>query len=1028
MALGGLGAVLLSGRPSLSVGHVISQVDLRSVFFAVVFVIIVFVLAYLTNPSETSFRTYLTEQSFKQHLSRLDEGGQDDDAASDDSGVHFTLSRRTPPSTRKSGSTFDPTPPFHFVSRASVSLRTPKHVFYSFGILTIAAVYPTGRPHARGNGHVLQTENLVSSVSDAWFVGAFGRWWKGGIIQSWWHDMLATTKDAERGGSGILDVKALDILESYDGLPFPAPSRLPSDTSGKLRGTERSTARSNNTAPRSGTPPPLPKSASLPLHAPRITTSTPPKGNGSQAQRHSSPPAQIPAPGTSETMRPPAPPMLAYSPSSTSLFDSSPVIAEVLRQISQSKAAVHELRAQLDDYRASAFEAHTSIEAELEEQRRHKRDEDAARTELKTRTKTLEDSKRRAENSKRDAEKRLRAAENARNNATARIEKLGAEIGVLQTRVQEDEADIVRSQEEGDAREREAEAELERKKKEIRVAEDVVAALNSRAKELEERISEEEERLRKAKEQAEIKKQDRSFYPLSVVPTVNEEDISISSWSVTGPYSDAAQQEALTQELLAHHTSEYAERRETFPQPIQPPQGKGSASSGSNNSDRREPSVSPRPTRLSLTSISNLREPMQRVLPEPDPNGQVLVRPRGFPLFSGDLPSTLSTLSTSTRFSPFSDSDDLVDHEAPVHADALNTASSISPMSTSLIPTGLISSLNSAGSVDSMGFPRSFQSEDDAVLDRDWRKNTRFPAPPPVESPNGARGAYTTSPLSLTCPSFDGVDKEDPFEVRLPPLRRRLTSDLVDKRLPHTVSRTTSDPPLPPVDSTSVVQSQELDIQDKAISAHRRWLSQQEAAARDRKGLNPEAKAFSLTKKSFPSLFSTAQAQPLMPSPFDSLVPYASSAGVSSISSLPPAPPSALSVPPSLSGAGADTDTVFASVSMRAFAPSPAEREALQRAFGGSANASLERLPTLSEVSSIPSMSSMPPSPSHTHAAPAGAGLLGGMGMGMGMGMGKDAGRTLLPPGLSWLESFPLRKPKFSPWEDEETVGGGDGR
>ncbi|KAJ2986396.1 hypothetical protein NUW54_g9782 [Trametes sanguinea] len=217
MALGGLGAVLLSGHPSLSPSHVISQVDLRSVFFAVVFVIIVLVLAYLTNPSETSFRTYLTEQSFKQHLSRLDDGGTEEGAASDDSGLHFTLSRRTPPSTRKSGSNFDPTSPFHFVSRASVSLRTPKHVFYSFGILTIAAVYPTGRPHARGTGHTIPSENLGSSVSDAWFIGAFGRWWKGGVIQSWWHDMLATPKDAERGGSGILDVKALDILEGYDG-------------------------------------------------------------------------------------------------------------------------------------------------------------------------------------------------------------------------------------------------------------------------------------------------------------------------------------------------------------------------------------------------------------------------------------------------------------------------------------------------------------------------------------------------------------------------------------------------------------------------------------------------------------------------------------------------------------------------------------------------------------------------------------------------------------------------------------------
>lgn len=44
MALGGLGAILLAGHPSLSISHVLSQVDLRSVFLAVVIVIIVLVL------------------------------------------------------------------------------------------------------------------------------------------------------------------------------------------------------------------------------------------------------------------------------------------------------------------------------------------------------------------------------------------------------------------------------------------------------------------------------------------------------------------------------------------------------------------------------------------------------------------------------------------------------------------------------------------------------------------------------------------------------------------------------------------------------------------------------------------------------------------------------------------------------------------------------------------------------------------------------------------------------------------------
>ncbi|KAI0769754.1 hypothetical protein BD413DRAFT_477478 [Trametes elegans] len=1024
MALGGLGAVLLSDHPLLSMGHVLSQVDLRSVFFAVVFAIIVLVLAYLTNPSETSFRTYLTEQSFKQHLSRLDEGGQEDDDASIDSGVHFTLSRRTSPNTRKSGSSFDPTSPFHFVSRASVSLRTPKHVFYSFGVLTIAAVYPAGRSQARGNNHSTQSEHLASSVSDAWFVGAFGRWWRGGVIQSWWHEMLATPKDAERGGSGVLDVKALGILESYDGLPFPTPSRLPPDTTIKLRGTERSATRTNATSPRSNTPPPLPKSASLPLHAPRVTTSSPPKGNASQLQRHSSASSQTCPSVTSESARP-VPPILTYSPSSASLFDSSPVIAEVLLQISQSKAAVQELRSQLADYRNSATESRANVQNQLEEQRRRKREDDAARADLKTRTKTLEDSKRGAESTKRDAEKRLRAAESARDKAAARIERLGEEIGALRTRMQEDEDEIVRCKE-GDANEQETQGELERKRKEIKVAEEVVAALNSRAKELEERIAQEEERLQKAREQAEIKKQDRSFYPLHVVPTVNEEDISIPAWAPAVPYVNQSPAQTLAPESLTHHSAEYVDRQEGFPQPIQPPRSKGSASSGSGHSDHREPSVSPRPARLSLNGISNLREPAQRTLPDPDVNGQVLVRPHGFPLFKGDLPNAVSTRSASTCFSPFSDTDDDAEPNPSVSADSQSPVTSISPMSTSLIPTSLIHSLDGAGSADNLGLSRSFQSEDDTVLDRDWRKNAQFPPPPPVESPNATRNGYTTSPLSLTYPSFDGVDRDDPFEVRPPPVRRRLTSELMDlQRASLPAPRTVSDPPLPPVELVRGAQPppQECNVQEKALSAHRRWFSQQDAA-RERKGLNPEAKAFSLTKKSFPSFFGAAQSQA---HPFDGAThangaAYASTgSSLSSLSSHPSSlstAASSLSIPPSLAhhhARGAE-ENLFSSISMRAFAPSREEREALQRALGGSTNASLERLPTLSEVSSIPSMGSIPPSPSHTHAAAAAAtttvpcqtaGALGA--------------RTLLPPGLSWLQSLPrVRKPQFSPWEDEE--------
>lgn len=138
-----------------------------------------------------------------------------------------------------------------------------------------------------------------------------------------------------------------------------------------------------------------------------------------------------------------------------------------------------------------------------------------------------------------------------------------------------------------------------------------------------------------------------------------------------------------------------------------------------------------------------------------------------------------------------------------------------------------------------------------------------------------------------------------------------------------------------------------------------------------RSGLNPDAKVFCLTRLSSDKTGSTDTSTPSVPS-YDALNPT----GLT---------PSIASSTPSL---------------LRAFAPSRAEREALHRALGGSTNASLEHLPSLSDVGSIPS------SPAHVHAE----------------AQGRSIGEKdcALP---AWLQSLPLiRKPNFSPWEDEEPV------
>ncbi|KIP11556.1 hypothetical protein PHLGIDRAFT_39836, partial [Phlebiopsis gigantea 11061_1 CR5-6] len=85
-------------------------------------------------------------------------------------------------------------------------------------------------------------------------------------------------------------------------------------------------------------------------------------------------------------------------------------------------------------------------------------------------------------------------------------------------------------------------------------------------------------------------------------------------------------------------------------------------------------------------------------------------------------------------------------------------------------------------------------------------------------------------------------------------------------------------------------------------------------------------------------------------------------------------------------------------------------REALARGVGSSTNASLERLPTLSDVV----IGSMPSSPNHAHAIAVAQHHSPPHVLAEAAAPGT---RSLLPPGFPWLPR--MKKPKFSPWDDE---------
>lgn len=762
-------------------------------------------------------------------------------------------------------------------------------------------------------------------------------------MEAWYQDVIAGTKDEESWSSGILRVKTTDKLNEYTGesnasyrcihldvvhpgLPFTTKSLPPHGITRasppKLRNRERPSHRNSNASTRNSSPPPLPKSASLPLHATRLPPSTSGPIDLTSAQSPVLPP--IPLSGSEEVRL--GSPVLSRSPST--LFDQSPRITEVLRQISLSKASVTDLRTQIRDYELTALDSHQALQAEVESYRERKRKEDASRLELKSRTKTWEDSKRSAESSKRDAEKRLKAAESARDDANQRMEHLDKEIAQLQQRLLDDSATVQRSKEGSSESNQKITEALEHKKQEIKVAEDVIAALNLRARELEEKLTAQKDKLKVMKERAELRTQDRSFYPLNA----NSHHDSPVRWS---PVSYAPES---TNPVSAPIT-ETIERSDVFP----PAMGRG------------DMLTSPRPPNLALNRISNFSRPP---IPIPENPGRSTMQSNGYSIFDEDLASLRPAQPVNTNFSPFEDADTMK-HNSKV------LPITPSPTTSSLIPSSLMTSLDNADHLS-----RSFQSDSDVFMDREWQRDASR------GSSNGFYGYEGSNMCTSPISPVNGYD-HDPFEVRIQPPRdrqwdRSSSQNPMDMQRVSFPLRTHSDPHAYAAEETEPMPI----VTDK--SGPRRWFSTS-SKEKPKKGLNPDAKVFSLPRQQSPPAVVVAPSLGHISHPsFDALNPN----GV---------------MPSSTS-----TSNSF----LRAFAPSPAEREALQRVLGGSTNASLERLPSLSDVGSIPS------SPAHTHAAH------------VHQHSTRDT-EKLLP---SWLQSFPrVRKTNFSPWDDEEPVVGKNG-
>ena len=644
---------------------------------------------------------------------------------------------------------------------------------------------------------------------------------------------------------------------------------------------------------RSTTPPPLPATASLPLHNVQQSTCIP-----------------VPQP-----FHPPAVNPVAASPPKS--FDHSPVVLDLLSKISSTNLGVQDLRSQLADFHTHSSHQRETLNHELEAHRERKRQEELTRSDLKSRTKSLEDSKRSAESAKREAERKLKSAETRRDEVARKITHLRNEITKSRSKLGDDHQWMaivqlggvgVGGHEKGERVH--LNEELQKSRAEIKVVETVITALTARAKELEDKVMEGRERLKVVLEQA------------------------------------------------------CRTRLSQPPEQDRKPTTSANLPAGPRNQDRDDGlSWPPAQSSPSIPTSDQVPDPEPQSTQNGQPSPRLLSLPAGRPttrlLVSDDLIHSKPT----AKFAPF---------DGPT---SLATAEGEMLQSTFLIPSGLINSL--PDTIPDMDLSRSFRADSDPFVIQSNRVTTTW-------RKNSGAGAHETT--NTTVPRFGD---DFPFEPTIgnkygngraashfdsdfhPGFREESNLDQQRATLRTAVPHQHST--LDPFSSTPNLVDPSRDLE--VTSTPRRWFS-----VKEKKKLNPEAEAFNL-----PSTKSSSK--PTVPTFFfDALNP--SKSGLAS------------SMGPDRSSRRLTESVAHSSFFSKAFAPSPAERAALG---AGRFHASLEKLPSLSDVPG-----SLHTSPVLSNTTPSSHDVV------------TVAPGSSFAKSMAWLNSLPRRKPKFSPWDDEE--------
>ncbi|ORX40528.1 hypothetical protein BD324DRAFT_647455 [Kockovaella imperatae] len=416
----GAGARVASGSWTW---HVQEMMQFRGTLYWIGAVVIILIIAAITNPNEASFRSHLTELSFRRHLAYF--RSPDEIVLSEEESTTIDSSGHVTPE-------IAPVAPFRFASHVSVSLRTPPLHYRTICFFSLALTSPLAppiflpdlAPTPLGRKCPWPRERVVL------YMGFFGYWVRLGMVPKrleWvWRLFTDGPKDKGKRKSllekpGVMGMRAISSKEETPGTPSARKLGI-EPSAGSKRDSMLSMLSPTKNVRKSDSVNNLFES-SAPLH----------------------PPIQAFAPES----RRPSMVNLATPLAQPEADANSPILISLKAELGAAQSALSELEAQLLSHEESVTRAHAHLQTTLDEHRTRRREDDNERQELKGRTKNLDEQKRQAESAKREAEKKLKAVESIRDGLESKIEGAKAEIKRLAGSVEQSKKNVVSIREEG---------------------------------------------------------------------------------------------------------------------------------------------------------------------------------------------------------------------------------------------------------------------------------------------------------------------------------------------------------------------------------------------------------------------------------------------------------------------------------------------------------------------------------------------------------------------------------------------------